>query len=96
MEYVLDEGKKYHYSYQEMREEYLRFCRMTDDEFKDNIVAATHLACFICFLKEIPTYVCLSDTGIIHELVHQIHIGSKNTTPFGDIRKLFAFALKLD
>lgn len=69
---------------------------MTDAEFKNNIAGAIHLACVICFLKEIPTYVCLSDKGIVHELAHEAHIGRENTTRFKEIRRLFKQTLKLD
>jgi hypothetical protein len=94
LEYVLD-GHHYSLSYQSLREEYHRFCQMTDEEFMKQLPAATHLACVICFLKEVPTYVALCDIGIIHELVHLMHIPDGNTRSLGDIRTLFEQTLHL-
>lgn len=102
MTYVLEDidsrEHRYALSYQELREHYYRFCSMTNKEFEKNIKEATHLACIICFIKEIPTYVCLSDTGLIHEMVHYMCFGEDNvdTTPLKQIRKMFKKILKLD
>ena len=95
IEYVLD-GKSFSLSYQSLREDYYRFCNMTDEEFMNNLPSAAHLACIICFLKEAPSYVVLSDTGIIHELIHLMHIPEGNTTTLREIRKLFELWLKLE
>lgn len=94
MEYLVD-GKRYVMSYQELREEYRRFCKMGNKEFLENLPAAAHLACIICFLKQIPTSVCLADTGIVHELLHLMHIPEGNTTSLKEVRKLFKKSLKL-
>ncbi len=94
IEYNLSD-RKYLLSYQHLREQYLTFVALSDKEFKKRLPEALHLACVICFLKEIPTYVCLADIGIIHELAHEIHIKDENTTPFKDIRKLFKSQLLL-
>jgi hypothetical protein len=88
MDYLV-EGKRFSYSYRELKETYHKFCNMTDDEFKSNAIAAAHLACIICYVKEVPAYVCLSDLGIVHELIHLLHIPDDNTTSLPEIRKLF-------
>ncbi len=85
----------YSLSYSDLREKYNEFVAMSDYEFKEKCVAALHLACVICFLKEIPTQYCLSDRGIVHELVHWLHIGDNNTTSFSDIRELYKTQLQL-
>ena len=94
IEYLVD-GHTFILSYKELREQYILFCEMSDDEFITQLPAATHLACVICYLKEIPTYVCLSDKGIIHELVHLLHIPDGNTTTINEIRELFRQQLML-
>jgi hypothetical protein len=68
---------------------------MSDEEFMMNIPSALHLACVICFLKEIPGYVCLSDVGIIHELTHLLHIPDSPTSDLKGIRELFRVQLML-
>ncbi len=88
IEYLL-EDKKYVLSYQDLREEYIRICEMTDEEFLKNLPAAAHIACVICYLKEIPTYLALCDIGIVHELIHLMHIPEGNTTSLKEIRDLF-------
>lgn len=95
IEYIVD-NHKYSLSYSELKEEYQRFVAMKDKEFLANLPAALHLACVICWLKEVPTYVVLGDRGIIHELAHEIHIGRANTTALKEIRKSFKLWLKLD
>jgi len=90
----LSEGAKFSLSYQELREHYLNFCDMSDADFLKNLADALHLACVICFLKEIPTYVCLSDKGIIHELVHLLKENG-TTTEIEEIRDLFKLSLCL-
>lgn len=95
MEYITDSGKTYSFSYRELKEWYTRFCEMTDDEFKNHLPEALHFACFVCFLKEIPTRECLADEGIIHELVHLIHIPTEPMVSIKFIRELFKNQLKL-
>ena len=93
IEYLSD-GHKFSLSYQELKEQYIKFCCMSDEDFIKNIPDALHLACIISFLKEAPTYVCLSDKGIIHELIHLLKPDGTTTT-LNDIRVLFKETLKL-
>lgn len=90
----LSEGVKFSLSYQDLREHYLNFCDMSDSDFLKNLPDALHLACVICFLKETPTYVCLTDRGIIHELVHLLKENG-TTTSLQEIRDLFKLTLCL-
>jgi hypothetical protein len=94
MEYRIDD-KHYVLSYCELKEEYLRFVNMKDEEFLQSVPAAAHLACIICWLKE-EGYWSISDVGIIHELIHLMHIPEGNTATLRDIRNLFERSLKLD
>lgn len=94
MQYIV-EGKEFGISYQELKGEYQSMCAMSDQEFMNNLPKAIHLACIICFFKEIPTNVCLADTGIIHLLTHLLHIPDENFEPLSEIRKLFEHNLKL-
>lgn len=93
MIYLVDD-KKYSFSYQELREEINLVLEMTDDEFLDNIPKILHIACFACYIKEIPTYLCLSDEGIIHQLVHLLHL-TDFIYDLKEIRKLFELTCKL-
>jgi len=89
------EGKAFTLRYQELKEHYVRFCEMSDEEFITNLHDALHIACIICFLKEVPTYVCLSDAGIVHELVHLLDKKYANEFRIQEARKLFELTLKL-
>lgn len=93
IEYLSD-GSKFYLSYSDLKEHYLNICEMSDSEFLENLPDALHLACVICFLKEIPTYVCLTDKGVVHELVHLLK-GNGTTTSLEDIRDLFKNTLAL-
>lgn len=94
IEYLSD-GHIFSLSYQELKEQHFIFSQMTDTQFLNNLPDVIHLACIICFLKEIPTYVCLTDKGIIHELVHLLS-DNVTTTPLSEIRELFNTQLRLD
>lgn len=94
MEYIVD-NSRFHFSYTEVREAYLIAISLDDEEFMRRLPEMIHLACVICYFKEIPTYVCLSDKGIIHELAHLMHIPEGNTTTLRQIRLLFEDQLKL-
>jgi hypothetical protein len=94
IEYLVD-GVKYGISYQDLKDHYHELCYMTDEKFLENIPKALHLACAICWFKEVPTYVCLSDRGIIHELVHLIHIKEDTLPELRRIRDTFKEQLKL-
>lgn len=63
-------GGKYGFAYQSLRDDYLRYVMMTDEEFLSSVLDILHFACFVCYIKEMPTQWVLSDTGIVHELVH--------------------------
>ena len=94
MKYI---GGEYSYilKYSELKEQYIKHVNMSDEEFLKNLPSALHTACIICFLKEIPTYVCLIDEGIIHELTHLLHIPEDCEKDLKRIRKLFKKQLKL-
>lgn len=94
MEYLVN-GRKFSFSYNEVRDHYITFCEMSDEEFRSKLVSALHLACFICFVKEIPTYVCLIDDGLIHELVHLMDNPDCPLTDLQTVRELFKNQLKL-
>lgn len=93
MEYLIKD-KKFRYSYQEAKEQYKKFCEMSDDSFRYRADKALHLAIFICYLKEIPTSQCLSDMGIIHELSHLV-CGVEPVQDLTTIRQMFKEQLKL-
>jgi hypothetical protein len=95
MEYaILD--RRYHLDYQELKEHYHRFCQMDDVEFfnEKNLKEALHLACVICYLKNIGMEATVGDRGVIHLLVHQIHL--RFSEERGDVRASFETVLKLD
>jgi hypothetical protein len=96
VEYIL-EDRKFTWSYSELRDTYYTFINMSDEEFLADLPAALHFACFVCFIKEIPGYVCLADTGIVHELIHILQLGPQGSTTFSleETRKLFKDQLKL-
>lgn len=70
---------------------------MSDEEFLTVLPDALHFACFICFVKELKTEHVLSDTGILHELVHLICDQRLNAegTSLSEVRALFAKELAL-
>lgn len=78
----------------ELKDHYTTFCEMSDEEFKTKLSSAAHLACIICFLKEIPTSSCLSDEGIVHQLIHLMDTNDPIIN-LQQIRELFKKDLEL-
>jgi len=94
MEYLGQHGRKYILSYQSLREDYERFCAMTDDEFRQAVGDALHFACVVGHLKEIGQS-ALADDGVIHQLVHLLVIPHEPLIDIREIRQQFAEILKL-
>lgn len=86
MEYLVA-GHKYSFSYSELKEDYERFRAMRDEEFLKQAINALHFACFVCFVKEVPSYICLSDVGVIHQLIHLINPSTRETA-LGELREI--------
>lgn len=80
---------KYSLSYQSLRDDYVRYSLMSDEEFLGNIVNVLHFACVTCWLKEMNSQHVLSDEGIIHELVHLLPDSTGTSTGLEKIRDLF-------
>lgn len=81
--------KLYAFNKKDVRLTYYDFLSMEDDEFLENIVSALHFAVYVCWIKDIPTDDCLSDEGIIHELVHLLKENTKKYTDLVKVRKNF-------
>lgn len=96
MEYITSDDKRYHYSYQQLRQEYLRMVEMSDKEFIKNLVPAIHLACAICFFKELGLEPSIGDDGVVHNLAHLMHIPGEPMIVLADIRRQFKETLRLD
>ncbi|WDG52481.1 hypothetical protein [Pseudomonas chlororaphis] len=96
MDYVVG-GREYSASYQDLREEYTRFAGMTDKRFLKELPAALHFAVFVCWFKELPSSIVLSDEGIVHQLAHLIQLKGEPLvmTRLGEIRELFNKQLQL-
>ncbi len=71
MDYQLD-GKTFSFNYYELRNDYRRFRNMTDKLFIEHAADILHFAEIVCFFKNEPTSVVLSDVGLIHELTHLV------------------------
>lgn len=76
---------KMSYSYNSLRDDYNTIKSYTDEEFLANLPDILHTTVFICWIKEVPSEHCLSDYGVIHELVHLL---SKTESPFNPIDKV--------
>lgn len=88
-------NSEYHLSYSDLRELYLQYCGLSDMQFMAKLPEITHFACAVSYLKEIPLEHVVGDQGIVHELVHLMHIPDGNTRTLKEIRKLFKLQLKL-
>jgi hypothetical protein len=95
MDYYSRSGNRYSFSYKELKEKYEEIVNMTNKEFLNSLPSILHFACFVSFIKEIPSYNLLDDEGIIHELVHLLDIPECCNKNLKSIRKTFKEQLKL-
>lgn len=87
----------YSFSYKELQEIYHEIVGMSDKKFLKDLPRVLHFAVFVAWLKELPTDQVLCDEGIIHQLVHLLHIGKEPyvKSRLKEIRKLFKKTMKL-
>lgn len=67
--YLID-GKKYNFSYKELKDRYHWFCNLSDTDFIIELPHILHFAVFVSFFKELSPAQTLSYEGIIHQLTH--------------------------
>lgn len=80
----------YEFSYSDLQKDYLKFKNLSDKKFQHFIKQILHFSIYICYLKEIPSYYCLSDEGLIHQLCHLMLYKDEYTkNDFVRIRKEF-------
>lgn len=94
MEYILDD-KKFFFSYEQLKEQYLKFKEMSEEEFFSDIPRLLHFACFIGWIKELGNECLISDVGIIHELIHLLEKGVEPVLTKEEIRNNFLTLLEL-
>lgn len=94
IEYLV-EGRTFSFNYQELKEEYEKICEYTPQQFLDNVVEILHFTCFISYIKNTPSYILLNDKGLIHELVHLIHLKDLILTDINEVMNQFKIWCKL-
>jgi len=95
MEYLTESGKRYHFSYTELKDEYKRLSGLSDNKFFTNLSKLLHFTIFVSYLKEIPADCLLSDDGIIHELVHLLNKETRDDVNKKRLRENWNKILKL-
>ena len=78
-------NKRFLYDKKSLKFSFNTYKEYSNEEFLENIVDILHFAVFACWLKEIPGDDCLSDDGIVHELVHLL---KENTIKHVDLEKI--------
>lgn len=88
------DDRRFHLSYTELRDSYLHFVALSDDDFITSLPRALHLACVISWLKELPPDATLGDYGIVHRLVH-LMTDAEDKDELPDIREQYNRMLEL-
>ena len=78
-------NRKYIYNEDILETSYLKYKNYSDEEFIKDIINILHYAVYVCWVKEISSDDCLSDDGIIHEIVH---LAQENTRKYSNIKKI--------
>tara|TARA_R100000951_G_scaffold47698_2_gene40689 strand:+ start:804 stop:1103 length:300 start_codon:yes stop_codon:yes gene_type:complete len=87
-QYEID-NKKYVLDKKTLNYLFSKYINFSDDEFTEHIIDILHYATFICYKKNIPSQSCLSDTGIIHQLIHLAKKETRKYENIDDIRIKF-------
>lgn len=87
--------KQYELSYRELKNKHETICAYDDEVFLQELPDIIHFACLVSYFKQLSVAQTLSDEGIIHQLVHLLHIPDEPTVSLTDIRKDFEMLLKL-
>lgn len=88
-------NKQYNFNYSDLVERFNQYTNMTDAEFMENLVEILHFSCFVSYLKGYEVEATLSDEGIIHQLVHLLHIPSEPVIDLQEIREQFNLLIKI-
>lgn len=81
--------------YKDLKNQYETFCAYDDEQFLKLLPDIIHFACLVSYFKQLSVAQTLSDEGIIHQLVHLLHIPDEPTVSLTEIRKDFEMLLKL-
>lgn len=84
----------YGLSYRELKDDYWKFRRMDYEEFKNNAADILHFACIVLWMKEASINV-LSDTGVIHELVHLLIPATRDGVDIAKLKEDFIIVCEL-
>lgn len=87
--------RTYGLSYSNLVTTYEKFVGMSDTEFMRQLGSAIHFACFVAWLKELPSSMVLSDEGVIHELAHLLDPECGGCAEVARVRSMFNEQLKL-
>lgn len=92
-----EDSRNFSFSYKDLREKYILFKEISDEEFVHNIMHVIHFACLVSWIKEIGLDASLSDVGIVHELVHiAITPEESRMKSLREVREDFNKLMKLD
>ena len=94
MVYLVD-NNQYSLSYTELKSWYLKIRDYSDIDFLRNIAEVLHVSCIICWVKEVSPDLTIGDKGLIHELVHLLHIPEEDKPDLKQVRELFDNYCKL-
>jgi len=83
--------KTYNYNYESIQYTQLEIINYTDEEFMDNLPRILHFACLMSYVKNLSIKDTLSDTGIIHELVHLLNEGTRSYVDLDSLRDNFNY-----
>lgn len=86
---------QYNFVYSDLTELFNKYSAMTDEEFMKNLIEILHFSCFISYLKGYGVEMTLSDEGIIHQLVHLLHIPDEPVINLQEIRIQFNNLIKI-
>lgn len=93
MEYLVN-GNKYSFSYRELKEKYYELSFLPLEDFLARLGEVLHFCCIVSYIKEVNIST-LGDEGLIHQLVHLLHISDEPLIDAEKIKEQFVEEMRI-
>ena len=87
-------GKSYSVSHKDLVGYYKEFIKFSSKEFMERLPEILHLVCIVSYIDDYTTKEVLSDQGLLHQLIHLLHIPDEPLIIQEDIQRQFEEELR--
>ena len=85
--------KRYSVSHRDLVKYYEEYVKLSSAEFMERLPEILHLVCIVSYIDDFTTKEVLSDEGLLHQLIHLLHIPDEPMIVLNDIMTQFEVEL---